>query len=277
MATGKVRSQKSEVGSTLPSSPFALPPLTVARIPYLNCAPFFAGLPLKPGWEVVDVAPRRLGQMAEEGKFLAGGMSLADYLRLQDRFERIGPLGVAVRGRVGSALLFSRKPLRQLDGACVAVTDETSTTALLLRVILEQRYHLTVRLAPHAHPTQQDADAVLLIGDEALRFGSVNRLYPFEIDVAFEWWLWQHLPCVFAVWAIRADAGASTKREVSEALQRTLAVNLRRLDELVIQPAASLHVPAEDLTMYLSRFIYRLSAEEERAIQRFAQLSQSMA
>ena len=244
----------------------------LARIPYLNCAPFFAGLPLERGWEMVDVSPRRLGQMAETGELMAGVMSLADYLRLQDRFERVGPLGVAVRGRVGSALLFSRKPLRQLDGAAIAVTDETSTTAILLRVILEQRYNLQAHLTPHAQPTQQEADAVLLIGDDALRFRGANRLYPFEIDVAFEWWLWQHLPCVFAVWAIRKDADANTKRQVSTALQRTLAVNLRRLDELVIQPAASLQVPAEDLTLYLSRFVYRLSTEEERAIQQFSTL-----
>ncbi len=272
MATGEVRSQKSEVGSKLPPSPFPPPPFVLARIPYLNCAPFFAGLRFESGWDATDVSPRQLGQLAEAGEVTAGPMSLVDFLRLQDRFERLGPLGIAVRGRAGSAILFSRKPIRQLDGVTIAVTEETSTTSLLLRVLLEQRYHLKALLTPSIQPLAQDAEAVLLIGDDALRLHAANRLYPFEIDVAFEWWLWQHLPFVFAVWAIRKDCDAQAKRSLSAALQHTLAVNLRQLNELVVQPAASWQVAAEDLTQYLGNFIYRLSTEEERAIQRFAQL-----
>ena len=245
---------------------------TVGRIPYLNCVPFFAGLTLESGWDVVDVSPRQLGQMAQAGGVAAGPLSLVDYVRLEDRFERLGPLGVAVRGRAGSAMVFSRKPIRQLDGSTIVVTDETSTTALLLRLLLKVRYNLQVVITPSRQPTQQDAEAVLLIGDEALRFQAVNRRYPFETDVAFEWWLWQHQPFVFAVWAVRRDLEPQDKRQLSVAVQRTLAVNLRRLDDLVVQPSASLQLPAEELRRYLGHFIYRLSAKEEQAIQQFSRL-----
>ena len=57
--------------------------------------------------------PRQFGQAAEQGTVDAGPMSLMDFLRLQNRFERVGHLGIAVRGRSGSALLFSRVPVRQ--------------------------------------------------------------------------------------------------------------------------------------------------------------------
>src|SRR3989338_6068607 len=115
----------------------------IARVPYLNSAPFFHGLPLGEGFECVDAVPRVLGQQAAAGELTAGLLPLADFFRLQDQFERLGPFGVAVRGRAHSVLLFSRRPVRQLDGASIAVTDETSTTAVLLRLLLEQRYHLT--------------------------------------------------------------------------------------------------------------------------------------
>ena len=114
---------------------------TVARIPYTNCAPFFHGLAAG-GWEWVDVSPRQLGEDAKAGKLLAGPMALADFLRLNETFERLGSLGIAVRGRCGSVLLFSRKPARQLDGEIIAVTEETSTTALLLQLILEQQFRI---------------------------------------------------------------------------------------------------------------------------------------
>lgn len=244
--------------------------LLLARIPYVNCAPFFEGLTLDESWSWEDLSPRQLGLEAEAGRIAAGPMSLVDYLRLQDRFERLGRLGIAVRGRSGSALLFSRKPLRQLDGASIAVTQETSTTALLLRLILEVRY----KLAPAAYQSgkSDNADAVLLIGDEALACRASSRSYPFEIDLAFEWWLWQHLPFVFAVWAVRKDCDPHDKQQLTEAVAKTLARNLTRLNRLAQDRAGAIDMTAEDVQRYLGQFVYRFGHEEEQAIQQFERL-----
>jgi len=66
-------------------------------------------------------------------------MAAGDYLRLQDRFELVGPFGVATRGPVQSVLLFSRRPPEALAGAMVSVTPETSTSIRLLRLLLDVR------------------------------------------------------------------------------------------------------------------------------------------
>ena len=258
-----------------PVSSSSQPATTVlARLPYLNCAPYFTGLAGEAGWEWADLVPHELGVKAASGEVAAGVLSLVDFLHLQDRFERLGPLGIAVRGRSASALLFSRKPLRQLEGLPIAVTDETSTTVLLLRLLLEQRYGLATRFTRRARPADDEAaEAALLIGDEALRFRATNRTRPYEIDVAFEWWLWQHLPFVFAVWAIRKDGDAELKRRLSTALQRALAANLREPQAMAQARAASVGMTAEEVTQYLGNFIYRLSEPEEQAIQRFSQLA----
>ena len=202
---------------------------------------------------------------------MAGPMALADFLRLNETFERLGNLGIAVRGRCGSVLLFSRKPARQLDGEIIAVTEETSTTALLLRLILEQQF----RIRPKQYvrgPATDDAEAVLLIGDEALKFRAANRRYPYETDLAFEWWLWQHLPFVFAVWAVRKDASAAGAQRLSRLLQHQLAVNTGHLEEVAKERASSLGLPPEEVQRYLASFIYRLSEPEERAITQFEAL-----
>jgi chorismate dehydratase len=193
-------------------------------------------------------------------------MALADFLRLGDQFERLGNLGIAARGRCGSALLFTRKPIRQLAGATIAVTEETSTTELLLRLILEQRYELKPDVYQRGKPN--DADAALLIGDEALAFRATNRRYPYEVDLAFEWWLWQHLPFVFAVWAIQKDSAPEDKQRLLRTLQKQLAMNLTRLDALAQERASTL----EELTRYLENFVYRFSEPEERGIKQFGQL-----
>jgi chorismate dehydratase len=242
----------------------------LARVPFLNSAPFFDG-PVLDGFRSIEAVLRELGRQAAAGSVTAGLLPVADFLRLQDRFERLGNLGIAVRGRCGSVLLLSRVPMRQLGGCTIQVTEQSSTSVVLLRLILEQRYEL----APRAYESgiSEDADAILVIGDEALRRRAGNRQFPYEIDLAFEWWLWQHLPAVFAVWAVRTDAPAADKQQLLRALHRQLAVNVPRAGELAAARAADLGVPAEELTAYLENFIYRLSEPEEQAIRQFATLA----
>ena len=242
----------------------------IARVPYLNSAPFFRGLSLGAGYELTDCVPRELGERASAGEVLAGLLPLADYFRLGETFERIGRFGIAVRGRAHSVVLFSRKPIRQLDGAVIAVTEETSTTAVLLRLVLEQRHRVTP--ASYERGAREDADALLLIGDEALRFARTNTRYPFETDLAFEWWLWQHLPFVFAVWAIRKDADPAGKKHIELGLVKSLAMHGSRLGPIAEEAAGTFGIPAADLTRYLSGFIYRLGEAEEAGIEQFRRL-----
>ena len=96
--------------------------LRAERIPYLNSAPFFRGLPLEAGWALTDLVPRQLGEQAASGEITAGLLPIVDFFRLKDSFERVGRFGIAVRGRARSVTLFSRKPIRQLDGCAIAVT-----------------------------------------------------------------------------------------------------------------------------------------------------------
>ena len=218
----------------------------------------------------IECVPRELGAKAARGEVAAGPLPLVDYFRLEATFERVGRFGIAVRGRGRSAILFARRPLRQLDHALIAVTEETSTTFCLLRLLLEERYRL--RPASYERGQRQDADALLLIGDAALQFQQANTSYPFEIDVAFEWWLWQHLPFVFAVWAIRKDATEGFKTQLERAMSRSLGINTRQLELIAREYSMTLGVPSASLHAYLSNFIYRLSEPEEEAISRFRTL-----
>jgi predicted solute-binding protein len=101
-----------------------------ARIPYANAAPFYALWSEAP-FAVRNLAPRDLGHEAEAGTVDLGLMAAADFLRLRDRFELLGPMGVATRGAVQSVLLFSRKPAAALGGGVISVTPETSTSIRL--------------------------------------------------------------------------------------------------------------------------------------------------
>ena len=197
-------------------------------------------------------------------------LPLVEYFRLEDRFERVGPFGIAVRGRAQSASLFSLKPIRQLDGTKLGVTEESSTTAILLRLILEQKHHVIP--TAYVRGTPAEAEGRLAIGDEALQLAHANTRWPFEADMGFEWWLWQHQPFVFAVWAVRRDADSALKRELETSITRALGQNQKKFGEIAQKASARLNIPAPKLEAYLKNFVYRLSAPEEEAIKTFRKL-----
>jgi chorismate dehydratase len=239
-------------------------------VPYLNSVAFFRGWPQANGDELTDCVPRELGARASAGQLAAGPLPIIEYFRQEAVFERLGHFGIAVRGRARSALLFARQPIRQLDGATVSVSEETSTTVCLLRLLLERRYRVVP--AEYRRGRELDVDALLLIGDDALRFRQTNTHYPYEVDLAFEWWLWQHLPFVFAVWAIRKDAGEEAHRHVELGLARSLGVNLRQLEAIAGEQAPRFGMTPEAIHLYLSSFVYRLGQPEEAGIARFREL-----
>jgi chorismate dehydratase len=239
-------------------------------VPYLNCAPFVRHWEVGEAVEALDCTPRELGRLAAQGAIVAGPLSLVDFFRLEDRFEPLGHFGIAVRGRAHSALLFSRRPIRQLADCRVGVTEETATTGCLLRLILERRYQLSG--ITYESGTDHEADALLLIGDEALRYRARNTQYPFEIDVAFEWWLWEHRPFVFALWAIRRDASDERKRALTRTLARSLSLSLGEIPAIADEAAGRIGLPAAELRGYLESFVYRLGPDERAGVERFRAL-----
>ncbi|HIC35257.1 MAG TPA: hypothetical protein EYO78_10645, partial [Gammaproteobacteria bacterium] len=91
--------------------------LRIAHISYLNSAPFFAGM-RDETFQMVEMDPRALGQAAEQGEVDAGLMSIVDTFG-NPKFEPLGDLGIALYGVAHSVLLFSSKPVQELNGATI--------------------------------------------------------------------------------------------------------------------------------------------------------------
>ncbi len=261
--------------------------MIIGRIPFLNCAPFFHDLERRLGADAsgisfVDLDPKALGEAMREGTVDAGPVPAADYLRMKDDLTRVGRLGIATRERAGSVLLFSTKPIGKLGGARVAITGQTSTSGLLVRLILEGRY----QVEPVAYLPVEDrvngsqaqawatADARLAIGDEALemRAGAGVR-YRHCLDLGLEWFRWTGLPCVFAVWAARRGR---IPPGLESALRDGSATWRERLDALWAARAPLRGMSQTGAGVYLGRFTYELGETEERGLQKFASLCEEM-
>jgi chorismate dehydratase len=240
---------------------------TLALIPYLNCEPFYAGLDAL-DLEIVREAPRELGRLAETGVPTCGPMAVADWFRLRDRVEPLADFGIACEGAVHSVLLFAKREIHRLGGARVGLTTESSTSAALVRLLLERKHGLEgVRFV---RGESREDDARLLIGDRALVAGGTGLDdFPFVHDLGAEWWGWQALPFVFARWVVSKDAPEEDRRRILETVAASLAGWEDRVDEIAARRGDELSLDADEIHEYLSAFRYRIGPVEALGEQTF--------
>jgi predicted solute-binding protein len=245
----------------------------VGKIPYLNSVPFYANLE-KRRFRIFPVVPRRMGALASQGEIDAGPFSLMDYFRQEQLMELMGWC-IATRDQVKSVMLFSKEGWRGLDGKQIGITDDTSTSVKLLKVLLEKKYnvHATFERLRGGAKDYSTFHAVLLIGDEALRRNKYS-LDGFELvfDLAREWYEWQKLPFVFAVWAVKKSLG----EEVKDELKSILSASLEKCEHDFV-PIAGAHgrrigLSDSETQEYLEGFNYRLGEREQEAMLRFREM-----
>lgn len=241
-----------------------LPRLRVGSLPYLNSEPFFAYLD---GCELTPMMPRALGAHMLSGELDAGLLSLADALALGDTVHRL-PFGIATPGATGSVHVWSHRPLAALHGATIGVTDQTSTSVRILKLLLERRYAVKdVRWGAIG----DGADAVLLIGDDALRARGRSSRFAHCADVGAEWTDWTGLTAVFATWVVRRSVDDTARAALTAEIDAALTRGLDRLDAIAARRRDTGITEAE-VVAYLANFIYRFGPGEARAVEEFVRL-----
>lgn len=242
--------------------------LRVGRIPYLNCEPFFAYLD---GVETVSLSPRELGLAIGGGMVDAGPVPLSDLIALGDSVRRLR-LGIATPGAARSVLVFSKRPLPALRDATLGVTEETSTSAQILRLLLELRYGVSgVRWGKIG----DGVDGVLLIGDQALRARAQGTAFEHCTDLGAEWTAWTGLPCVFAIWAVVQRFPEQAALELERALEQALVRAMTSLPEIAARRRDT-GLDEPQTAGYLRNFIYRFGPKENEAIAEFTRLAASL-
>jgi aminodeoxyfutalosine synthase len=242
----------------------------IGRIPFLNTVPFYGREDFNP-FKILPVVPRRMGMLLDRQMIDAGVFSLMDFIRHEDHLELLG-FCIASRDQVKSVMLFSKEGWRDLDGKRIALTDESATSIVLLNILLQKKYGVTAHFE-RLHGGVNDLtgfDAVLLIGDQALR-GNKHGVPGFELvfDLANEWYIWQKLPFTFAVWAARKEIGAERcallKTYISEALDRAEPDYAAVAGKF----GRAMGLTDQETQEYLAGLNYRLGEREKEAITRF--------
>ena len=245
----------------------------IGKIPYLNSIAYHAYLDV-PEYKILPVRPRRMGMLSEQGMIDAGLFSVMNYVHQADRLDLLG-YGLASRDQVKSVMLFSKEGWRDLDGKRIGIIDDTATSVQLLRVLLQKRYGVSARFE-RLHGGVNDLtgfDAVLLIGDEALQ-ANKNGLPGFDLvyDLAREWYEWQKLPFVFAVWAVKKSMSQEDRARLTEALVASREKSAENYAAAGGVLGRRIGLSDAETAEYLDGFNYSLGEREREAIAKFAAL-----
>jgi len=231
--------------------------IRLGRISYVNMAPIFFGL--EADVEEVPGVPTELNDRLLAGEIDLAPISSIEYGRHSEQLRILPRLCVSSEGAVDSIQLVSRSPLEHVTS--VAITPESATSAVLVRVLLPDAEHV---------PLGEEADATLLIGDAALKsmFEDPTPHY----DLGRLWLERTGLPMVYAVFACREPVPEGIL-ELEPAFLGALRRNRSEPERLARESSARYGYPPGFLARYFEKLRYRFGPRERAGLLSFFELA----
>lgn len=215
--------------------------LRIGQIKYTNTLPiyfFFDQHRFEEQVEFTKQYPAQLNQAMSKGEIDVGPISSFSYAEHEEQYLVLPELSVSAKGRVGSIFLFSKKPIEQLQEARIALTNTSATSINLLKIILQKFLSLNVTYEtkpPVLEEMMKEADAALLIGDEAILANRTNREYH-VYDMGEEWYRYTGHSMTFALWTVRKQAvleHADLLREIHRSFVESKERSHQHLEQVV--------------------------------------------
>lgn len=207
--------------------------LRIGHIDYLNALPVL--FPLEIGllsdeFELVKGVPADINRRFRAGELDISMVSSIEYARAGDDWLLLPNLSIAADGPVLSVLLFSKHMPHDLGGCQVALTSASATSVALTRTLFQRHWRVEPAFSvqsPNLEAMLADADACLLIGDDALRAvtalrqagGEIDGKRIFITDIGEAWQQHCGVPMVYGVWVVRREVAASRERQIAAFLR----------------------------------------------------------
>ncbi len=253
--------------------------ITIGIIDYLNVEPLYFRLQERLAGKPVRFrrgVPTELNRALAAGEIDLAPISAIAAARLADQVAILPNLAIATLGAVKTVLLFSwMADPRELDDCRIALSDESATSAELVKILARHFWRITPRYA--TEPQDLDAmlrrsSAALLIGDDALvesahRREIRGRGQPYAFDLGDEWLKWTGLPFVFALWAARREAlPLLAELDILPALYASKAEGLDHIPQIARAYAPRLGLNVGVLTKYLYDLRYDLTPADRAGL-----------
>jgi chorismate dehydratase len=244
--------------------------IRVGAVNYLNTKPLIEQLEAIAPEAVLSLeVPSRLADRLAAGELDVALIPVIEYFRA-GCYSIVPGISIASRGPVLSVTLFSRTPWTKIRR--VALDDGSRSSAALAQILLTKRHGVRAERVPL--PMDQtaenvDADAVLLIGDRAMRACLPGFAHAY--DLGQEWHDWTGLPFVYAFWAVRPGVKLGA---IEEALHEAKRCGVERVGAIAHREAPGLGLDAGFCRRYLSNIIhFDLGPREQAGLHHYYMLA----
>jgi chorismate dehydratase len=237
----------------------ALAGLRVGCVKYLNSKPLIFGF----GGQVIFDHPSGLARDLAAGRLDVALVPTFEALRTP-HYTLAEGVGIASDGPVYSVFLVHRRPLAEVR--TVALDPASLTSVHLLQVLLREYHGLSPTLRELA-AFPGEADAALIIGNQAIEFRQQEREGYAILDLGEEWKRCTGLPFVFAPWLLRP--GLANATEVADELRALKRHGLAHLDEIIRAEPRDPTFTRRYLTQHIR---FELGDPEKAGIEKFREL-----
>ncbi|MCG8449544.1 MAG: menaquinone biosynthesis protein [Pirellulales bacterium] len=238
-------------------------PLRIGAVNYLNTRPLVYGLAdLLPEAQLSYDYPSRLADSLSVGDLdiaLVPSIELA----LHPEWSIVSDACIGCLGSVLSVKLMFRvapQKVRQL-----ALDDGSRTSAVLAQILLAELYGVRPEIIPLPlgyEPEESAADAVLVIGDRAIRSRQSDFVEVW--DLGDRWCRWAELPMVFAMWVARPGVVVEAP---AIALAAARDYGVEKLQVIAAEQSLAMQLPQPLVEEYLCRNLYyRLGPRQQRGL-----------
>ncbi|MBN2653551.1 MAG: menaquinone biosynthesis protein [Nitrospirae bacterium] len=256
--------------------------LRVGRINYANLFPIYYILEKEfdcTQYEFIEGVPSHLNRMLHKGEIDLSPSSSVEYLRNKNLYNIIDGVSISSIGDVGSVFLFSKKPIELLHKELINLTSQSDTSVALLEIILKKFYNLDCRFTVSSEPESDNAEAFLMIGDDALRYNAEvksGRASGITVyDLGDLWYKNTGLPFVFALWIVRKELYRSDDdrnrifTKYMDDLAAAKDIALGSLHQIAQYSPLKQFMSEQDIIEYWSNLNYGLTTEHKKGLALF--------
>lgn len=251
--------------------------LRIGAVAYLNTKPLIYGLRDRlEGLGSIGLAlPSRLAAELQMGNLDVGLIPVVEYLRNRSRYRIVSNAAIACFGPVWSVrILFRKDPY---DVRTLAVDEGSRSSVALASILYHTRYGRIpdlVEFPIHARPEESSADAVLVIGDRAMRPERYRDSFLTDWDLGHEWRIETGLPFVFALWTAREPQFVTD--DLCEAFERSRDEGCENVEQIIRDHAADYGLTPQQCSDYLTKYLrFYYSGEEQAGLAEFLARCQS--
>lgn len=225
------------------------------------------------GVNLIKDTPRGLHDRFLNGELEIAPLPSVEYAEHFQQCRILPQLSMTALGGAGEMLLFSKKPVHQLDRSRVCIPDTAVSSFVLLKILLNHYYQIRVDYLhgePNLTEMLKQADAALLYGEQALT--ARKDFDGHIIDLGKVWHEFTAEPMVYALWVVREDYAAQHPVQVDfmvKALHACRNLSMKNIPRLVEKARYRYNLPADAVEKYFRSLRGSFNQADRKALLRY--------